>query len=214
MFTGIIVETGEVEHARDRGGAVELRLRVAALWERTAVGDSVSVSGVCLTVKEKGPGFLLFDAVRTTCERTTLKALRPGARVNLEPALRLGDPLGGHLVSGHVDGIGTVRELRPRAGETRLVVEAPEAVLPFLAERGSVAVDGVSLTVAALRGPRFEAAVIPHTLRVTTLGDLRPGDGVNLEADLLARYVARLLEAGRVPGGGGITLEKLREQGF
>ena len=214
MFTGIIVETGAVERVRERGGMMELRLRVPTLWEHAAVGDSVAVSGVCLTVTEKGPGFLTFDAVRTTCARTTLKALRPGARVNLEPALRLGDPLGGHLVSGHVDGIGAVRALRPGGGETRLAVEAPEALLPFLAERGSVAVDGVSLTVAALQGPRFEAAVIPHTLRVTTLGALRPGDEVNLEVDLLARYVARLLEAGRGEGGGGITLDKLREQGF
>ena len=155
-----------------------------------ALGDSVALDGVCLTVVEADGGRLAFDVVPETLGRA--KPFRE--RVNVEPALRAGEPLGGHYVQGHVDGVGTVVEVEPEGEGARLAVSAPE-LARYLAEKGSVAVDGVSLTVAALREDGFEVALVPRTLAATTLGDLRPGDPVNLEADVLAKYVARLLEA-------------------
>ncbi|HZO95910.1 MAG TPA: riboflavin synthase [Gaiellaceae bacterium] len=179
MFTGIVREVGRV--VSFDGG----RLAVEADTD-AAVGDSVSVSGVCLTVVGRAP--LAFDVVAETLARTTLGRLEPGDRVNLEPALRAGEPLGGHYVQGHVDGVGRVRS----AGEP-VWLDAPPELLRYLVEKGSVAVDGVSLTVAALDGDGFAVALVPHTLEATTLGALQPGDPVNLEVDVLAKYVERLL---------------------
>jgi riboflavin synthase len=180
MFTGIVRERGRVVSFGDGRLLVESRLEPAP--ER---GDSVSVDGVCLTVVEQDDGRLAFDVVPETLARA--KAF--GAEVNLEPALRAGDALGGHYVQGHVDGVGRVRA----AGDGRLAIEAPPAVLRYCVEKGSVTVDGVSLTIAALGEESFEVALVPHTLAATTLGSLEPGDPVNLEADVLAKYVERLL---------------------
>jgi len=152
-------------------------------------GDSVAVDGVCLTVVENGGGRLAFDVVPETLERA--KPFRD--RVNLEPALRAGEPLGGHYVQGHVDGVATVAAVRPEGDGARLAVAVPEGLRRYLVEKGSVAVDGVSLTVAALTAEGFEVALVPHTLAETTLGARRAGDPVNLEADVLAKYVERLL---------------------
>jgi riboflavin synthase len=183
MFTGIVREVGRV--VSFDGG----RLVVAA-ESTAAAGDSVAVDGVCLTVVD-GSG-LAFDVVSETLARTTLGGLEAGDGVNIEPALRAGDPLGGHYVQGHVDGVGRVRSL----GEP-VWFDAPAELLRYLVEKGSIAVDGVSLTVAAVDDGGFAVALIPHTLAETTLGGLAPGDGVNLETDVLAKYVERLLPESR-----------------
>jgi riboflavin synthase len=181
VFTGLVREVGSVDASE--GG----RLVVACSAE-AAVGDSVALDGVCLTVVAAEPGRLSFDVVPETLAR--VKPFRP--RVNVEPALRAGEPLGGHYVQGHVDGVGTVAAVEPEGDGRRLAITAP-GLERYLVEKGSITVDGVSLTVAALREDGFEVALIPHTLAATTLGGLAPGDEVNLEADVLAKYVERLL---------------------
>ena len=195
MFTGIVREVGRVESVE--GGEDGVRIRVAAPESapREAVGNSVAVGGVCLTVTAVEGAVLAFDAVPETLSRSSLGGLRPGHRVNLEPALRAGDPYGGHVVQGHVDGVGRVRAAAPEGSGLRLTIEAEPALLRYCVEKGSIAVEGVSLTVAALGDDALEIALIPHTLAVTTLGSLRAGDPVNLEVDVLAKYVERLLDA-------------------
>jgi riboflavin synthase len=191
MFTGIVREVGSVA-AFDNSRLVVTGAETAA---SSAVGDSVSVAGVCLTVVERDPGLLAFDVVPETLARTALGGLHSGDSVNLEPALRVGDPLGGHVVQGHVDAVGRVRSLAPEGDSRRIWFEAPESVVRYCLEKGSIAVDGVSLTVAALDDDGFEVALIPHTLEVTTLGRLEADDEVNLEVDVLAKVVERLLAA-------------------
>jgi riboflavin synthase len=191
MFTGIVREIGTAD-AFDGSRLVVAGPETAV---GVAVGDSVSVAGVCLTVVEVAEGRLAFDVVPETLARTALAGLGPGDPVNLEPALRVGDPLGGHVVQGHVDAVGRVRSLEPEEGSRRVWVDAPESVVRYCLEKGSIAVDGVSLTVAALDDDGFEVALIPHTLEVTTLGRLEAGDQVNLETDVLAKVVERLLAA-------------------
>ena len=181
MFTGIVRERGRIVSFDDA------RLVVAAGTE-AAIGDSVAVAGVCLTVVERGAGTLMFDVVGETLERTTLGRKAPGDDVNVEPALRAGDAMGGHIMQGHVDGVG-----RLRGREDGLTwFDAPPAILRYCVVKGSIAVDGTSLTIAALDDAGFAVALVPHTLEVTTLGKLEPGDGVNLEADVIAKYVERL----------------------
>ena len=194
MFTGIVREVGQVV-AVD-GDTAGMRLEIAApeTARALAVGDSVSVGGCCLTVVAVAGGRIAFEAVPETLARTSLGRLAPGARVNLEPALRAGDPLGGHYVQGHVDGLGTVRSVEPDGDGRRLWVDAPPEITRYVVEKGSITVEGTSLTVAALDGQGFAIALIPHTLAVTTLGDLAPGDPLNLETDVLAKYVERLLQ--------------------
>jgi riboflavin synthase len=178
MFTGIVKERGKIV-SFDEG-----RLVVQSELE-PAIGDSVSVGGVCLTVVAAGDGRLSFDVV----EETRARAKPFGAEANIEPALRAGDPLGGHYVQGHVDSVGVVRAIEGGW----LTVEAPPELVRYCVEKGSIAVDGVSLTIAEVHDDAFEVALVPHTLEVTTLGTLRPGDLVNLEADVLAKYVEKLL---------------------
>lgn len=189
MFTGIVREVGTVEAVEDAGADARLRVRAPETAATTAVGDSVSVSGVCLTAVAAAGGALAFDVVPETQRRTTIGRLGPGDSVNLEPALRAGEPLGGHIVQGHVDGVGRVR----RVDVEGLEVEAPPELLRYLVEKGSVAVEGVSLTIAALTADGFTVALVPHTVQATTLGALAEGDEVNLEADVLAKHVERLL---------------------
>ena len=193
MFTGLVREVGEVVSVERDGGGVRLAVRSPITAADAAVGDSVAISGVCLTVVEAPDGVVVFDAVPETLARTTLELLRPGARVNVEPALRAGDPLGGHYVQGHVDGVGTVRSVDPEGDATRVWFDAPSEILRYAVEKGSITVDGTSLTVAALGGDAFAVALVPHTLRATTLGHLEAGDRVNLEVDVLAKYVERLV---------------------
>ncbi len=191
MFTGIVRELGKVE-TFDGSRLVVAAPETAAT---AAVGDSVAVAGVCLTVVANEDGRLAFDAVPETLSRTALGSLRPADAVNVEPSLRVGDPLGGHVVQGHVDAVGRVRSVTPEGDGRRVWVDAPETVVRYCIEKGSIAVDGASLTVAAFDDDGFEVALIPHTLAVTTLGSLGPGDEINLEADVLGKVVERLLAA-------------------
>jgi riboflavin synthase alpha subunit len=198
VFTGIVREVGRVEAVEPApSGGVRLRIAAPETAPRAGEGDSVAVNGACLTVT--GPpgadGTLAFDAVPETLARTTLGDLRAGDPVNLEPALRAGDPLGGHVVQGHVDGVATVTAAEPEGDGARLTVELPESLVHLAVEKGSIALDGVSLTIAALDGPRIEIALVPHTLAATTLGRAGPGARLNVEADILAKHVERLLEA-------------------
>ena len=193
MFTGIVCERGRIVSAESNGsGAVRLRIAAARTAPETKIGDSVAVSGCCLTAVEAADGELAFDAVAETLARTTLGALVAGDDVNLEPALRAGEPLGGHYVQGHVDGTARVRTHDPDGEGTRLWLDLPEPLLRYCVEKGSIAVDGVSLTIAELDADGIAIALVPHTLRETTLGGLEPGDEVNVEADVLAKYVERL----------------------
>ncbi len=197
MFTGIITDLGRLREVRQAGDArfvIETALDTGA-W---ALGASVACAGVCLTVVDKGPGWFAVDVSAETLSKTTLGDWKPGHGVNLEASLRLGDELGGHLVSGHVDATAKVAERRPEGDSLRLVFEAPAALAGCIAAKGSVALDGVSLTVNEVAdladgGARFGVNIIPHTAQVTSLGKLEPGARVNLEIDVLARYVQRLL---------------------
>jgi riboflavin synthase len=200
MFTGIITDVGTVTAVEPRGGDVRLAIAVDRLdLERVATGDSIAVGGVCLTAVEVGTGRFTADVSQETLALTTIGRLTVGDPVNLEPALRVGDPLGGHLVSGHVDGIGQVREIVAEGRGERWWFDAPTDVLRFVAWKGSIAVDGVSLTIAGVDPRGFAVALIPHTIAATTFRQRRPGDPVNLEVDTVARYVERLLSAGAGP---------------
>lgn len=193
MFTGIIVATGRVASITERGGDLTMAIDAAELpVERLAVGDSVSVDGVCLTVRRRAGSVFDADVSRETLAKTTLGGLTVGARVNLEPALRAGDPLGGHLVSGHVDALAVLTALYPDARSWRMRFELP-ALMRFVAPKGSIALNGVSLTVNGVDATGFDVNVIPHTLEATTLGGLVVGARVNAEIDLIARYLERLI---------------------
>lgn len=195
MFTGIVQEIGAVravEH-EPQGSRIVVDLPIVA--PATRLGDSIAIDGVCLTAVTTGPTTIAFEAMGETLARTTLGALGAGDRVNIEPAVRAGEPLGGHVVQGHVDAVGTVRRVRPDGIANVVEIEAPPAVHRYLIEKGSIAVAGVSLTVSAVTDGGFEIWLIPHTQEVTTLGALAPGTRVNLEVDLFAKYVERLVGA-------------------
>lgn len=196
MFTGIIRAMGCIGAAERGSAGARLSIECPELdsW-RLATGDSVAVAGVCLTALEIGAGTFAADVSAETLARTGLGALAPGDPVNLEPALAAGDALGGHLVTGHVDGLARLESRTPEGESVRMRFVVPEALARFVAEKGAVTLDGVSLTVNRVDGSAFEVNLIPHTLRVTTLGRLQDNDRVNLEVDLIARYVDRLLEA-------------------
>ena len=189
MFTGIVRELGRVEALDRRGEETRLGIRAPETAAGVATGDSVAVNGVCLTVVAAENGVIAFDVVEETLRRSTLGRLAPGADANVEPALRAGDALGGHFVQGHVDGVGRIRAVTDEGIE----VEAPPDLLRYAVEKGSIALDGVSLTVAALGDGWLGVALVPHTKAATTLGSLREGDEVNVEVDVLAKYVERLV---------------------
>lgn len=194
MFTGIILATGRVSSMTEKGGDLELGIDAAALdLGRIAIGDSVSVQGACLTVTRKEGACFYADVSRETLAKTTLGDLGAGSRVNLEPSLRAGDALGGHWVSGHVDAVGKLETLVQDARSWRLEFELPAALMRFVASKGSICVNGVSLTVNNVAGRCFDVNIIPHTLKVTTLGELKVDDGVNIEIDVIARYLERLM---------------------
>ena len=193
MFTGIVREIGTVEEVERSEEGASLRVR-AGMAAELAAGDSVSVSGACLTVGSTSNGAFEADVMNQTLSLTTLGGLQPGASVNLEPPLRAGDPLGGHLVQGHVDGTGEVRQVSEDGFARRLLLAAPQELERFIVERGSVTVDGVSLTVSALAEDGFEVSLIPETLGRTTLRELAEGTRVNLEVDVIARYAERLMQ--------------------
>jgi riboflavin synthase len=194
VFTGIVEAVGKVAEVRARGDLTRLGIDAPGIAADARVGDSVAVNGGCLTVVAVQDGRLAFEAVRETLERTTLGGLRPGARVNLERALRADGRLDGHIVQGHVDEAGRVQELRRRGEDVLLRIACSRGFADWLVPKGSVAVDGVALTLVEAGEEGFEVALIPHTLAITTLGDLRAEDRVNLEADVLGKYVKRYLE--------------------
>ncbi len=216
MFTGITTAVGTIAALQPRGGDMRLRIATGKLdLSDVQLGDSIAVSGVCLTAIElPGDGFWA-DASRETLELTILGEIAPGMKVNLEKALTPTTRLGGHLVSGHVDGIGTVSEWRPDGRSWRLRVQAPDALARYIAAKGSICVDGVSLTVNRVDGAAFELNIVPHTLAETTLANFQVGRRVNLEVDLIARYLERLLLGDRAARpGGDLTEALLREHGF
>ena len=197
VFTGLITGVGTVRRLLPLGDGHDMRLELASPWPDTAaipLGASIACSGCCLTAVEVTAESFSVEASAETLSKTNLGRWTPGTRVNLERSLRLGDELGGHLVSGHVDGLGTVTHVTSENGSWRVGVEVPPALARFIAQKGSVAIEGVSLTVNEVAGTRFGVNIIPHTWSATTLGQLRPGQAVHIEIDMLARYVARLAE--------------------
>jgi riboflavin synthase len=201
MFTGLVAALGTLAALRPSPAGAGARLVFTARFDDgpLELGESIAVHGACLTVDTILPDGFEIDASGETLARTTLGSLTPGSQVHLERALRAADRLGGHLVTGHVDAVGSLADRRPAGEAVWMSFEMPPELAKFVAHKGSIAVDGVSLTVNAVAGSRFEVTLIPHTLGKTTLGALRPGDKVNLEVDLVARYVARLLESERTP---------------
>jgi riboflavin synthase len=197
MFTGIVTDVGQVRHIEKRG---DTHVVIGTNYDVSAIdiGASIACAGACLTVVDKGTAKDRWFAVTASAEtlsKTTLGNWKAGDPVNLERPMRVGDELGGHIVTGHVDGVATVVEMKPEGESTRLTFEAPAALARFIASKGSVALDGVSLTVNDVDGARFGVNIIPHTFKVTTFGRVKPGMNVNLEVDLMARYVARLVKA-------------------
>jgi len=212
MFTGIVAEVGRVRDLSLSSARGRLVIEAPGLAPEVAIGDSVAVNGACLTVTTIDGPVLSFDVVTETLRKTVLGDLAPGARVNLEGALRVGDRLSGHFVMGHVDGVGEVVSRADEPGQTVFRIRAPEPVSPYLLEKGSISVSGISLTIFDVTATDFSVAVIPHTLKETILGSTRRGERVNLEADVLARWIARMLPDGRA--GGGLTMDSLRNAGY
>ena len=198
MFTGIIRERGHIADVDGDAEARHLRIEAPTTASQLVVGDSVSVDGCCLTATDVADGHFAVTAVPETISRTTLGALAQGDEVNLETATRAGEPLGGHYVQGHVDGVGRVESVEPQEEGSRMRIAPPPELLRYCVEKGSVAVGGVSLTIAALTDGAFEVALVPHTLEQTTLGTAQAGDAVNIEVDILAKYVEKLVHPGTI----------------
>lgn len=194
MFTGIIEAKGQVQQVQPRGGDARLSFTAPGLFQGIALGDSIAVNGVCLTVIEFSADHFAADLSGETLKLTTAGRWEVGSKVNLERALTPSKPLGGHLVSGHVDGVGTLAECHEDARSLRMTYEVPKDLARYIARKGSICIDGVSLTVNEVSGTRFGVNIVPHTAQQTTLGALKIGDAVNLEVDLIARYLERLLE--------------------
>ena len=195
MFTGIIQAVGSIRAIEERDGDRRMTIDTGSLaLERAELGDSIAVNGVCLTAVAFDSGAFLADVSRETLAVTTLEQLVTGARVNLEPALTLGTPLGGHLVSGHVDGVAVMLSSEPEARSTRMVFELPDELARYVAKKGSICIDGTSLTVNDVQGSEFGVNIVPHTLEHTIMGGYEPGTAVNLEVDLIARYLEKLMQ--------------------
>jgi riboflavin synthase len=212
MFTGLIEDTGRVAAFDRRGEAGNLRVETALPVEEIALGDSVAVNGACLTVTARSGVCLTFDVSPETIDRTTFRSIRPGSSVNLERALSLGERLGGHIVSGHIDCCGRLARLETRSGNRILEFALPPAHARYLVEKGSVAIDGISLTVNDVSAAGFSVNIIPHTLARTTLATLKPGDEVNIETDIIGKYVERLAQPWG--SGKGLSMRTLAENGF
>jgi riboflavin synthase len=196
MFTGIITDVGQVKHLEKRG---DLHVVVATHYDASAlgIGGSIACSGACMTIVDRGTAkdrWFAFTASAETLAKTTIGAWKPGDRVNLERPMKIGDELGGHIVTGHVDGVAEIKRVTPEGESIRMMFQAPAALARFIAPKGSIALDGVSLTVNDVDGARFGVNIIPHTAKMTSFGAAKPGMKVNLEIDLLARYVARLVK--------------------
>ncbi len=202
MFTGIILETGEVVSLGRRTAGAVLSIATKGLWKDAVIGDSISVNGACLTVAASRGNVLSFDLSEETLQATNLGQLKPGERVNLEPSLRADGKLGGHFVTGHVDEVGRIRSKTALGDTYTIVIEAPEKVTGLLVKKGSIAVDGVSLTVVEVWKDAFSVVIIPHTAALTTIGFKGPGSTVNLEADIIGKYVAKFVNKGTTERSG------------
>jgi riboflavin synthase len=214
MFTGIVETTGAVAALDRTAEGGRLRVRAPELAKKLEIAHSVAVNGCCLTVVELAGGEFAADLSGETLRRTSFGEMKPGTVVNLERPLAAGAPLGGHFVQGHVDGVGRVTRLAPEGANWWLAVRVPEELGRYVAMKGSIALDGISLTVAAWREGVAEIAIIPFTWEVTNVRGMRLGDAVNIEVDILAKYVERIFEARREPAPGRLTVEKLVEEGF
>lgn len=214
MFTGLIQEIGTVREIRPSGQGRQLAVRSAPITAEVKIGDSVAVDGACLTVVSTSSDVFVADVSTESLGRTTLGTRKPGDRVNLEPALRLGDRLGGHLVTGHVDGLGRIVDRHEKGNGTTFTVAADPDLMSLIVEKGSITIDGISLTVNRVAKSDFSVMVIPHTLKNTTLCDRLAGHRVNLETDLLGKYVARLLETRSEGEHREVDMETLARNGF
>jgi riboflavin synthase len=212
MFTGLIEEKGKIARISAQAGGVRLAISAPVVSADAAIGDSVSINGTCLTIVKLAPPIMEFDAVAETVSRTTIGLLRVGDSVNLERALRAGDRMGGHMVQGHIDGIGRVAEIREIGSETRFRFEIGSDLAKLLVEKGSIAVGGISLTIAEVGPNWFTVAVIPHTLASTTLGEASVGSAVNLETDIIGKYIFKYVE--RTAGSDRRLMQKLADGGF
>jgi riboflavin synthase len=214
MFTGLIIELGEIVALEKRAGSTRLSVKAVEIVPEADIGDSISVNGICLTVTsidKKSPiGILFFDVSPETLKSTNLESLKKGDRVNLEPSLIPASKMGGHFVTGHIDGTGKIRSKKLSGNALRIEIEAPPHILKYLVEKGSVAVDGISLTVVDVLNDAFSVVIIPHTAKMTTLGFKEAGDTVNLEPDILAKYVEKFVR----PGQGSSLLSALKQSGF
>lgn len=221
MFTGIVEEMGSIRAVKRNRNSAMLVINAEKVLENTSEGDSISVNGICLTVTSMGQGFFSADVMHETMNRSSLSRISPGDSVNLERAMAAYGRFGGHIVSGHVDGTGTIKDIRRDENAVWFTISAKPEILEYIVEKGSVALDGISLTVANVRDEDFDVSVIPHTLTMTVLSKKRPGDIVNIENDVIGKYVKRFLtggESGKTGGGTnrnkGITEEMLMEYGF
>lgn len=218
MFTGLVEETGQIRSVRRAGRSLHLTVGARTVLEGMRQGDSIAVNGVCLTVVRFDPGSFTADVMPETYEKTSLGSLTPGSAVNLERTMAVGDRFGGHIVQGHVDGIGRITALEQDEIAWLVTVAAPAELLRFMVPKGSVAIDGISLTVVDVTDQHFRVSLIPHTWAVTSMKERRPGDPVNLEVDILAKYVERMLTArfAETPGAKarGVTEAFLKEHGF
>ncbi len=216
MFTGIIQNQGRVVKKEKQSGQAHFSFRLLKKEKRKIeAGESIAVNGVCLTARVPAPGSFEADVIRETLESTTLGDLQKGERVNIERSLRLGDSLGGHFVTGHVDGLGQIVQIKSLGRNKTISIKAPKEVLPFVASKGSITVDGISLTIQKVKGPVFEVGIVPHTLQETTLSKKKSGDRVNLESDLIARYLNQFSDFLTHPRKQGkALLGKLKKQGF
>ena len=213
MFTGIIEEIGTITEVQPKSNGITVRIKAETVLEDIKIGDSIAVSGPCLTVRDLDRDAFVADISAETCHRTTLRNCKIDTKVNLERSLRLGDRIGGHLVLGHVDEVATISDWKDEGSSSRMQVTASPKVKPYIAYKGSIAVDGVSLTIANVYDDTFEVALIPHTLDVTTLSENRNGESVNIEVDVMARYIETLMQ-NQIPPSHTIDLEFLQKHGY
>lgn len=214
LFTGLIEELGELQKIGRGTDSAYLKIKAAQVLEGTRTGDSIAVNGVCLTVLTIEKNYFTADVMAETLAKTNLGGLKPGEKVNLERAMRVSDRLGGHLVSGHIDCVGTVSRIERHDIATLMTVEATAEFMPYVVKKGSVAIDGASLTIIDYSRRSLQVSILPHTARSTTLGQKGPGRIVNLEADLIGKYVERFLQKGESSSEGKVTFEFLAENGF
>lgn len=214
IFTGIIEELGTINRIERGSNSSRINVRAEKVLGDVRIGDSIAINGVCLTVTEFSQEHFTADVMAETLEKTNLRTLQSGQRVNLERAVRLGDRMGGHLVQGHVDGVGTIVEQQKLDIATLFRVKAPEEVMAYVVKKGSIAIDGISLTVVDAAADSFTVSLIPHTAAMTTLGFKKPGDTVNLESDIIGRYVEKLMGSKKDPKESNLSLSFLAENGF